>query len=141
MIETKFREGLGWKDNEGWKMRLEKLLIAMLAIVPVLSANAGSLSCSGTVAEISYHANDKLMIRLSSMNTIVSFCNPSATWTVAGTSYTTSAETCKAIYSAFLSAKASGTTVTGMYMDGADVPADCNSFPAWASVNIRHFRF
>lgn len=73
------------------------------------------------------------------MNTAVFFCNPDAVWTVAGTTYKTGPETCKMLYSTFLSAQMSGASLSSVYFDGDDSKGNCQSFPSWAKVNIRHF--
>jgi len=102
-------------------------------------ASAGSISCSGTVDYLSFHAPDTFMIRLSSMNTAVFFCKPETTFTVPGTTYTTGPQTCKALIALFTTAKVTGTEIAGMYFDGDDVPATCSGWGPWKSANIRHF--
>ena len=119
---------------------LKRLLLVSTALFFHAHANAGTIVCSGTVEDISYHANDKLMIRLSSMNVPIFICNPSAEWVVAGTSYRTSAETCKTLFSTFLAARISGQEIRSLYLDGADVPASCGAWEPWKSANIRHFK-
>lgn len=120
---------------------MKRRWLIVLSILLSVHANAATVVCSGTVAELSYHASDKLMIRLSSMNTVVYICNPGAEWIVSGTSYKTSPDTCKALYSVFLAARLSGEPINSVYFDGDDVPATCNSWGNWKSANIRHFRF
>lgn len=102
---------------------------------------AGTVICSGTVDSVAYHANDKLMVKLSSMNYPVFFCNPSAQWTVAGSSYVMSAETCKTIFSMFLTAKASKQTISSVYFDGDSAPASCSTFAPWSSVFVRFVQY
>ena len=111
---------------------------ALLISFPVFSAQ---LVCSGTVEVIAYHANNRLMIQLSSMNVPVFFCNPDAEWVVAGTSYTTGPDTCKTLYSAFLTTKTTKATISSMYFDGDQVPASCNTWATWQNANIRFFSF
>jgi hypothetical protein len=103
------------------------------------STLAGELTCGGTVETLGYHANDVFIIKLSSMNTPVIFCNSTQTWSVPGTDKTTSPESCRMLYSTFLSAQAMKKSIDGMLFDGAAVPTDCNNWPAWAHTNIRYF--
>lgn len=51
---------------------MEKTLF-ISSLLLSLNSYASSLVCTGTVA---YHGNNQLMIKLSSMNTPVSSCNP-----------------------------------------------------------------
>ncbi|CCO48540.1 conserved exported hypothetical protein [Vibrio nigripulchritudo SOn1] len=110
------------------------------ALLGIISSNAyaGTLSCKGTVDQIAYHANNKFMVKLSSMNRPVFFCNPETTWTVPGTAYKTGPETCKMLYSTLLAAKATKSQVDYIHFDGDDVPANCMNWPAWPSANIRY---
>ena len=114
------------------------VLIAALLAFP---AHAGTVVCTGTVEDISFYADDRFMIRLSNMNTPVFFCNPAAEWVVSGTHYRTSAETCKVLYSTFLTARVSGIEIRSLHFDGDDVPATCDSWGSWKYASIRHFRF
>jgi hypothetical protein len=124
-----------------FKSLLPYLIATGLLSATTLNASAAELVCSGTVEEISYHANDQMMIRLSSMNAFVFVCNTEITWSVAGTGYVTGPKTCAAMYSTFLAAKLSGKPINSMYFDGADVPTTCNGWGSWKNANIRHYRF
>jgi hypothetical protein len=114
-------------------------LFAFVSLLAVSAATqAGTVVCSGTVEAISYHANDLFMVRLSSMNLPVYFCNPEVAFTPAP-GYTTGPQTCKALYAMFLSARLTGTPVNNVYFDGPNVPATCDTWGSWVSANIRHF--
>ena len=116
---------------------MKKILLASLFL---LSSNvsAGSLICSGTVDSVAYHGNDKLMVKLSSMNQPVFICNPNTTWTVSGAEgRIMSSETCKAIFSMFLSARATKENISRVHFDGDDVPSSCSAFASWKSVFVR----
>lgn len=117
-----------------------KNVILTLALLPSL-AFSGTLTCTGTVDKIGLHASDNLMLKLSSMNKAVFICNPSATWQVSGTNYSTSPDTCKAIMSMLMHAKATGADMGSVWFDGDDVPLSCNSWESWRSANIRHFLY
>jgi len=120
-----------------------KKFFSSLCLGALLSANsmAGTVVCSGHVQTLSYHANNKLMIKLDTMNEAVFFCSPESEWSVSGTVYVTGAETCKVLYSTFLAAKMSGRPVNGMYFDGDQVPASCDAWTRWSAANIRYFHF
>lgn len=120
-------------------MKMPKWMALTVALL-CSQAHAGTVKCSGTVEDVSFHASDKLMIRLSSMNAPVFFCSPAAEWVVSGTHYRTSVETCKALYSTFLTARVSGLEIRNLYFDGDDVPTTCDSWGPWKSASIRHFK-
>lgn len=103
------------------------------------SASAAELICSGTIEQVHLHAPDRMMIKLSGMNTPVFFCNPSSLWSISGTSYTTSAETCRMLVGLFMAGKLAGRSISAMYFDGDDVPASCTSWAGWKYANIRYF--
>lgn len=119
-------------------MRFLSLFLAFF----IFNANAGTLICSGKVKSVAYHGNDKLMVQLSSMNYPVFFCNPNADWSVSGVNdLTMSSETCKAVFSMFLSARTSGGTIERVQFEGDDVPASCSQFQPWKNVSIRHIHY
>lgn len=79
-----------------------------LLIVLILSSvcSAGSIQCNGHVDKIGFHANNKLMLKISSMNKAVLICDTESKWTVNGTGYKTGPEICKAMLSMLIHAKA-----------------------------------
>jgi hypothetical protein len=117
-----------------------KILVLALSLIS-LTTNAATLQCSGTVENIGLHAPDKIMLRLSSMNTAVFICNPSELWTVSGTSYKTSAETCKMMVSMLMHAKSTKAEMGNVWFDGDDVPESCNSWQSWKTTNVRMFLY
>lgn len=121
-------------------MKLNRIMVcAAVAALSMSVAQAATLTCPGKVRQVILHANDKFMLQLDTMNEPVFFCQPNATWTVPGTPYTTSAETCRALVAVFLAAKAQDKTFAVVYFDGDEVPASCNSWGGWKSANIRYF--
>ncbi|AZZ95774.1 hypothetical protein [Pseudoalteromonas sp. R3] len=118
---------------------MKRMLFILLAF-PFLSF-AGTLQCSGTVDKIGLHAPDRVMLKLSSMNKAVFICNTNAEWSVSGTPYTTSAQTCNALLSMLLYAKSTNTDMGHVWFDGNDVPTSCNGWEDWKSANIRHFLY
>lgn len=121
------------------KKSIPALVVGCLLMVAINPSYAATLVCSGKVEALSFHANNRLMIKLSGMNVPVFFCSPESEWIVAGTAFKTGPETCKALYSTFLAAKVAGETIKNMYFDGDQVPAACNAWASWQSANIRHF--
>ncbi|RYV04163.1 hypothetical protein SOPP22_01315 [Shewanella sp. OPT22] len=110
----------------------------------LLSVNAysGTLVCENTkVKKIAYHANNKLMVQLENMNTPVFFCNPEVEWSVPGAAYKMGPETCKAVFAMFLSAKATGATISRVHFDGEQVPLTCDGWNSWNSAVIRYVNY
>ena len=120
-------------------MKLVRPLILLVSLVGG-SLHAASLPCEGTVEEVAYHANNRLMIRLSSMNTPVFICSPEYEWKVTGTTYVTGPQTCKAMYSSFLTAKVTKAYVKKIWFDGDSVPTQCNAWEDWKNANVRYFK-
>lgn len=116
------------------------VLLTFVASLFSLQCYAGTIQCSGKVAQIGMHANDKIMLRLTSMNRPVFICSMAERWEVDGTVYKTTVEMCKALYSMFLTAKTTGAEVGDVWMDGNDANS-CSSFESWKKVNVRHFMF
>ena len=106
-----------------------------------VTATGGTVVCSGKVQTLSYHVNNKLMIRLDSMNKAVFFCSPDSEWSVSGTPYVTGPNTCQTLYSTFLAAKISGKRISSVYFDGDQTPESCNGWGNWKSANVRYFEF
>jgi len=120
-------------------MNIGKLIIVGALSVHSVLAAAGTVVCSGKVESLAYHANNRLMVKLDSMNVPVFFCSPDSEWIVTGTDHKTGPETCKAMYSTFLAAKMSGLAINNMYFDGDQVPSTCNSWGNWQQANIRYY--
>ena len=119
---------------------LKKLTLASLFACS--NVFAGSLICSGTVDSVAYHGNDKLMVKLSSMNTNVFFCNPNAEWRVAGAEgRVMNSETCKSVFSMFLAARASKEFISVVHFDGDNVPSTCTGFENFKDVFIRFVNY
>lgn len=118
----------------------KKILCVGLALL-CTKAFAGTVVCGGVVESIAMHSHDSFMVKLSSMNKPVFVCSTASTWSIAGTSYTTSPETCKSLISVFLTSKSTNTPIATMYFDGADVPATCDGWGDWKNANIRFFSY
>ena len=123
---------------------MKKIKYKFLWVIILLSCNtySGTLVCDNSkVKKIAYHANNKLMVQLENMNTPVFFCNPETEWSVSGTGYKMGSETCKAVFSMFLSAKATGATISRVHFDGEQVPATCDGWASWSSAVIRYVNY
>ena len=122
-------------------MKINKIILSC-ALTFSINASAGTLTCTGTVDTVAYHGNDKLMVKLSSMNTAVFFCNPNQNWSVPGEpGRVMSPETCKAVFSMFLSARATQERISSVHFDGDDVPTSCTGFGNWKNVFIRYVNY
>jgi len=117
-----------------------KYLISILVFLSA-TAFAGTLQCTGTVEKLGLHSNDRILLKLSSMNNAVFICNPNANWSVPGTGYQTSPETCMAMLSMLMHAKATESEMGQVWFDGDNVPSSCNSWQSWQSVNVRYFLY
>lgn len=121
--------------------RLIRFVAAAVA-VGVSNAQGATVICNGTVDMLAYHQPGRLMLRLSSMNHPVFICSAESEWVVAGSvSGNTSPSTCKALYATFLAARVTGASLTGLYLDGDQVPAACDSFAPWTNVNVRYYQY
>jgi len=119
-----------------------KILLFTCALFLSLNSYAGSLVCSGVVESVAYHGNNQLMVKLSSMNTPVFFCNPETTWTVAGADgRSMGPETCKSLFAIFLSARATKEPISKLHFDGDNVPTSCNGFQSWQKVFVRYVNY
>ena len=118
-------------------MRLWKIILLFLVFSSY--SYAATIQCAGTVDKIGLHASDKLMLKLSSMNTAIFICSPSSEWSVPGTGYKTSTETCKSMLSMLMHAKATKADMGNVWFDGDDVPANCNAWQNWKNANVRYF--
>jgi hypothetical protein len=120
---------------------MKKVLLSSVLIFS-MNATAGSLVCEGTVDTVAYHGNDKLMVKLSSMNKPVFFCNPNQAWSVPGEpGRVMNPETCKAVFSMFLSARATREKISRVHFDGDNVPTSCSGFASWQNVFIRYVNY
>jgi hypothetical protein len=119
----------------------KRILVSLLFPLATSIASAGELTCAGKITQVIYHAPDAFMIQLDSMNNPVFFCKPNSTSAVPGTTYTTSAETCRALIALFTAGKLAERRLTVMYFDGDDVPASCNGWAQWKWANVRYFHW
>ena len=123
-------------------MKKSAFVVIYVAIQSMLApiAEAGALYCSGgTVAQLSYHGKGTLYLRMSNMNTAVGICSFDGEWGPAGSlTGSTSASSCKALFSALLAAKLAGTTISQVLFDGDAVPTSCTAFGPWTAVNLRY---
>jgi hypothetical protein len=118
---------------------MKRLFVLAGALLSCAPAFSGTVVCSGTVVRLAQHANNNLMVQLSSMNAPVFICNMEVTWTITGTSLTTGPNQCKALLAMFLEARATDTPINNVYFDGDAVPATCTGWANWTSALVRYF--
>jgi hypothetical protein len=123
---------------------VRRFILAFAIGMCASAVSAATIVCNGTVETLSFHANTVgggvMLLKLSSMNEPVQFCDPNATFSPAGGN-TVSAATCKTLVAAFMSAKLSGLQMIDVYFDGDSAPSSCGSWGAWQSASIRHFKY
>jgi hypothetical protein len=85
------------------------------------------ITCTGTVTTIGIHGTNRVILRLSSMNTLVQICDLGQT---VGTTYPNTADQCKADYATLVAAYTLGTTIT-VYFDNVQTGTNCGNFAGW----------
>jgi hypothetical protein len=118
---------------------MKSLAMLLGAMLCSASAFSGTVVCSGTVVRVAQHANNNLMVQLSSMNAPVFICNIETNWTVSATTFSTGPNMCKALLAMFLEAKATDTTINNLYFDGDAVPTTCTGWANCTSAFVRYF--
>lgn len=110
---------------------------AAMGIVAVCASAAAhatdGIVCGGTVAIVGIHSTDKVMLRLSGMNTVVQICHLSQT---IGTTYPITAAQCKAAYSTLLTAYALGKSIS-VNFDNIQNGTSCTNLVAWEVATAR----
>ena len=115
-----------------------KLFVAIASAAFLQPATAGTIICEGTVEDLIMHQPGLIALRLSSMNMPLYICNINSDYKPAGADVI-SAATCKVTYAALLAAKYNNAVVRGVYLDGDQVPASCNTVQPASYVYLRHF--
>ncbi len=119
---------------------MNKFYAVIVLMLSCASVTQAALVCNGTISELAFHSPGQIMIKLSTMDNLVTFCSVDNNWAPAGAGYSTSVESCKAMYSAFLAARVSEKNITNMYFDGDQVPTACGSWGTGKQANIRHYK-
>ena len=89
--------------------------------------------CTGIVSSIGVHSTDRVMLRLSGMNTVVQICALTQTL---GSTYPISADQCKADYSTLVAAFLSGISMT-VFFDNVAAGTSCSNFATWEVATSR----
>jgi hypothetical protein len=99
------------------------------------NANAATdaLNCGGTIKTVGVHGTDRVMLRLSGMNTVVQICNLNST---VGTTYPISATQCKAAYGTLLTAYSLGKNISVTF-DNIQVGTSCSTLQSWELATAR----
>lgn len=120
-------------------MKVVKAVVLAVSMFSTSLTQAATLTCAGKIKQVNYHSPDSFMLQLDSMDAPVFFCKPNATWTVTGTTYSTTAESCRTLIGIFLTAKAQDKALAVIYFDGDEVPTSCSAWGSWKSANVRYF--
>lgn len=112
---------------------LTRLLAASWLLASFPAGATDEISCSGTVATIGVHGTDRVMLRLTGMNTLVQICHLNQTL---GSTFPITAEQCKAVYSTLLAAYAMGQTIN-VFFDNVQTGTSCSTFAAWEVATAR----
>jgi hypothetical protein len=85
------------------------------------------ISCTGTVTTIGVHGTNRVMLRLSGMNTNVQICDLGQT---VGTTYPNTPDQCKTDYATLMAAYLTGQTMN-VWFDNVQTGTNCGNFAAW----------
>ncbi|OUS29488.1 hypothetical protein A9Q99_09825 [Gammaproteobacteria bacterium 45_16_T64] len=98
-----------------------------------VSQATDGIICSGTISILGLHTTDKVMLKLSGMNTVVQICDLNKTL---GSSNPVSAEQCKAAYSTLLTAYSLNKSLS-IYFDNVGTGTSCSTFAGWEVATAR----
>lgn len=113
---------------------MKRIIATLCLVIPSLCFAGGDFFCTGTVETIGIHSPDKVILRLSGMNTSVVICNLNQTL---GTVYPVSPQQCKAAYATLLliSTLRKQTTV---WFDNTTTGTNCSNFAPWEMATARY---
>lgn len=121
-------------------LKFKKIAAAFTALVMSFNANAGTLTCTGTITMVAIHQPGYVAVMLSSMSNYVLVCRLDDTYTAPGTNPISPA-TCKALYAGLLTAKVNGYNLNALWFDGDAITTSstCANFAAGlgTQVNLR----
>lgn len=116
------------------KKSSKHLLLFFIGLFFQVGAQAtDAISCGGTISTIGVHGTDRVMLQLSSMNTLVQICHLSQT---IGSTYPITPEQCKLAYSTLLVAASTGKTIN-VYFDNVQTGTNCSTFASWEVATAR----
>ena len=108
-------------------------ILVMLLTLSSSSYATNGIICNGTIKTIGVHGTDRVMLRLSGMNTLVNICNLNKTL---GSFVPISPEQCKVVYSTLLTGYAMGKTMS-VYFDNVVNGTSCSTFKGWEVATAR----
>lgn len=118
-------------------MRLFKLVYVVCFFVCVsfapVSYGANGIGCRGTIVKLGVHGTDKVILKLSDMNTVVQICHLNE---IVGSAYPITPEQCKAAYSTLLTAYSLGKTISVTF-DNVQNGTSCSTFSSWELATAR----
>tara|TARA_R110002060_G_scaffold880_3_gene2098 strand:+ start:615 stop:944 length:330 start_codon:yes stop_codon:yes gene_type:complete len=97
------------------------------------SYSASSVICEGEVETLGVHGTDRVMLKLSGMNTVVQICHLNNTM---GTDYPITAEQCKTVYSTLLTGYSMSKNMR-IHFDNIEIGTSCNNFKSWEVATTR----
>jgi len=109
-------------------------ITVIFSVLTTSALAANSFSCEGAVAEVGIHGTNKVVLKLTSMNTVVNICNPEQQL---GSTYPVSPEQCKLAYSTLLTAYAMDKKIR-VYFDNVVTGDSCGSFKSWEVATVRY---
>lgn len=110
------------------RIRLPYATLALLAATASQIALAtDGINCTGIVSTIGIHGTNRVMLRLSSMNTVVQICDLGQS---VGTTYPNTPDQCKADYATLVTAYALGTNIS-VWFDNVQTGTNCGNFAPW----------
>jgi hypothetical protein len=124
-----------WKNM---KLFAKRLLAALLVVGATKNVAAAELWCGGKVAELAFHQPGKIVLRLSSMNSVIVICSVDGDWNVPGSrGGVTTTSSCKTMYATLLAAKHANVSLGSVVFDANVLPTACTGFTPWQEVNVR----
>jgi len=118
------------KAIRNWSACLTGVLL--LTTVGTSSAT-DDIVCTGRVATIGIHSTDRVMLRLTGMNTVVQICHLAQTM---GTTYPITPAQCKLAYATLVTAHTMGKQLS-VYFDNVQSGTSCSTFVAWEVATAR----
>lgn len=116
--------------------KLKSIILTVCCLCSVFSLSTyatDAISCNGTISTLGVHGTDRVILKLSSMNTHVQICHLNNT---IGTMYPITPEQCKVAYSTLLTAFSMKKSI-GVYFDNVETGTSCSTFASWEVATAR----
>lgn len=114
--------------------KMSKFLVPIILFININTAYAAnSFSCVGKIDKVGIHGTNRVILKLTSMNTVVNICSPEDS---RGSVYPVSPEQCKLAYSTLLSAFAMDMEMS-VFFDNVATGTNCSNFAPWELATAR----